>query len=328
MDKQSIEVRTFSSMEEVRHCVPTFVDDNPLSQANYKRLVGDYNFADEVCCCLLKGNGKLCGEPHKKGWIAELQDGSATIVGNHCAKERFGAESKFIADRSRYLNEQRLRRQLSALQRQIEEKAARLGQLNQLRISLQDLEARITAFANSIGPQTLWTLQSMQRSGQSEVSIRAVKFRESTNTDGRTTRERSIFSHSLGLLRALDLIQPTSFSTLYRIIKSIEWAYGDADKLPEKPKSKEIESLATRLNEYDGVIREGNRLLGLESDFFRNRFLLLCFLSSDKGERFKSAKIAMRQAGTTGNKADAKAWLAEQERTIREHLGADAIEIR
>ena len=327
MEKQPIEVRTFDSIDEVRQCVPNFVEDNPLSKVNYKRLLGDYNFAEEVSCCFLKENGKLCGEAHKKGWVAELQDGSATIIGNHCAKEKFGAESKFLKDRSRYLNELRLKRQLSALASQLEERTNRLGRLDELRIKLQTLEGRVSDFTSQLGSLTLWLLQRMQRSGHPEVSIKAVRFRESTNEEGHTTRERSVFSHSLGSLRGLDLVQPESFSTLYRVIKAIEWAYREADKLPIKPKAKEIELLASRLNEYDRAILNGNRLLALESDFFNNQFFLLCFLSTDKGERSRAAKIAMRQAGISGTKGDAKSWFAEQERAVREQLGVDAIEL-
>ncbi|MBU9261713.1 hypothetical protein [Burkholderia multivorans] len=328
MEKASVEVRTFSSIEEVRQCIPNFVDDNPLTKTNYKQLVGDYNFTEEVRCCFLKENGRLCGESHKKGWVAELHDGSATIIGNHCAKEKFGADSKFVVDRSRYLNEQRLKRQLSLVRLQIAEQTERLARLAELRTKLHALEDRVAELTSSVGSQTMWSLQSMQRSGRSDVQIKAIKFRESTDKNGKTTQERSFFSHTLGSFRGLDLVQSTSFSNLYRLIKSIEWAYNDAAKLPEKPKSKEVESLASRLNEYDRALREGNQLLQLESDFFENSFLLLCFLSTDKSERFKAAKIAMRQAGVHGSKNDAKAWLAEQEKALKEQLAADAIEIR
>jgi hypothetical protein len=327
MENQAIEVRTFESMDEVRQCVPNFVEDNPLSKENYKRLLGDYNFAEEVSCCLLKENGKLCREGHKKGWVAELGDGSATIIGNQCAKKKFGAESKFIKDRSRYLNEQRLKRQLSALQCQMDERTTRLERLDDLRIKLQNLERRVSAVTSQLGSLTLWSLQRMHRSGRSEVNIRAVRFRESKAEDGRTTRERSAFSHSLGSLRGLDLVQSESFSTLYRGIKAIDWTYREADKLPTKPKAKEVESLASRLNEYDRIVLDGNRLLALESDFFHNPFLLLCFLSTEKGERSKAAKIAMHQAGLSGSKADAKSWFAEQETALKEQLGVDAIEL-
>jgi hypothetical protein len=328
MEKQQMEVWTFSSMDEVRRSVPNFIADNPLSQINYKRLIGDYNFIEEACCCFLKENGSLCNEGHKKGWVAELQDGSATIIGNHCAKQKFGAESKFIADRSRYINELRIKQQLSALKHQMDEKTERLARLNQLEARLRDLEGRVSAFTDQLGSFTLFSLQAMQRSGNPSVNVTLVRIRESVNKHGNVTGERSAFSHTLGSLRGLDLIQPNSFSTLYRVIKSVGWAYRDADRLPPKSKSSEIASLANRLNEYDSAIRDGNRLIELERDFFSNQFFPLCYLSTDKGDRFKAARIAMRQLGISGTKDDAKAWLAEQEKAIKKELSVDAIELR
>ncbi|MFM0095646.1 hypothetical protein PQQ87_08535 [Paraburkholderia nemoris] len=328
MDKPSIEIRTFSNPQEIRDDLPNFIENNPISKTTYRRIIGDYNFGEEVCCCFEKENGNLCGEPHKRGWVAELQDGSATIIGNHCAQEKFGADSRLIADRSRYVNEKRRLERLSALNLQIEEKTQRLEQLNQLRTNLKSLEKRIEAFTDQLGPSTLRRLRDMVRTGQSVVTVTTVKFREYVDDDGRTKRERSTFPQSVGALGGLDLIQSASFFTIYDAIKDVGRAYEEAEKLDLKPKSKEVDSLANRLNEYDRLLKDGNRLLGLERIFFENTFLPLCFLETDKAERFKAAKIAMRRSGVAGSKDEAKAWLAEQEKAIKQQLGIDAIEIR
>lgn len=328
MGTSSIEIRTFSSPQEIRDNLPNFIENNPISKTSYKRLIGDYNFGEEVCCCFAKDNGNLCGEPHKRGWVAELQDGSATIIGNHCAQERFGADSRLIADRSRYVNEKRRLERLSALILQVGEKTQRLEQLNQLRTNLKSLEKHIEGFTDQLGPSTLRRLRDMVRTGQSVVTVTAVKFRVYVDEDGQTKRERSTFQQSLGTLGGLDLIRSASFFTIYDAIKDVGRAYEEAEKLDLNPKSKEVDSLATRLNEYDRILKDGNRLLDLERIFFENNFLPLCFLETDKTERFKAAKIAMRRSGVAGGKVEAKPWLAEQEKAIKQQLGIDAIEIR
>ncbi len=172
----------------------------------------------------------------------------------------------------------------------------------------------------------------MVRTRRSEVVITAVKYREEVDGDGRTKRERSAFLQTLGSLAGLDLTSRSSYFQVDNAIDDVEDAYRSAEGLAQdvnvKRKSNAVESLATRLNAYDRILKEGHHVLELERFFFENNFLLLCFLERDKTERFKVAKIAMHRAGITGGKDEAKAWLAEQEKAIKRQLDVDAIEIR
>jgi hypothetical protein len=327
LDTSLIEIRTFSSPEEIRE-LPNFIEENPITKTSYKRLIGDYHFGEEVCCCVQKDNGNLCREGHKRGWVAELLDGSATIIGNHCAQEKFGADSRLIKDQSQYLNEKRRRERLAGILVQIGEKAQRLEHLDQLRTSLKNLEKRIQAFTGELSSSTVRRLQDMARTGQSGVTFTAVKFRAYIDGNGQSKRERSTFEQSLGSLDGLDLMQPWSYFTIYDAIKDVGHAHEEAEQLGPKPKSADVDALANRLNEYDRILRDGNRLLNLEPAFFANNFLPLCFLETDKTERYKAARIAMRRSGVAGSKDEAKAWLAAQEKAIKQQLGIDVIEIR
>lgn len=323
----SIEVRSFGSFEEIR-AHRNFRDSNPITKATYRRIVGDYNFADEIHCCLQKENGKLCGELHKKGWVVERNDGTITVVGNMCAHEKFGADSRMISDRSRYLNEKRRLERLSLLAKQLEEKDSRLRRLVELKTSLQTLALGIGDFLSQIGPLTTRRLQDMVRTGQFQVVIGAVKIREEVDAKGKRHSERSVFRQALGSLGGLAVTSPQSFQTIYAAMSDITQAYVAAGELGAQPKSKELETLATRLNRFDQVVHDSQALHAQESAFRENEFFLLCFLTNDKSERYKSAKIAMHKSGASGSKDDAKAWLAAQEKLLREQLSVDAIEIR
>lgn len=327
MDPSLIEIRTFSNPDEIRE-LPNFIENNPINKANYKRLIGDYNYDEEVSCCFEKENGNLCSEPHKRGWVAELLDGSVTIIGNHCAQEQFGADSRLITDKSRYVNEKRRRERLAAILVQIRDKTHCLEQLGQLHSRLKGLEERIRAFTDGLSPTILRRLQDMARSGQSVVTFTAIKFREYVDRDGLSKRERSAFEQSLGTLDGLPVVLRSSFYTIYDAMKDVRDAYEQAQQLGPKPKNAEVDSLANRLNEYDRIVRDGNRLLDLERVFFGNNFLPLCFLETDKTARYKAARVAMRRSGTAGSKEEAKTWLMEQEKAIKKQLGIDAIEIR
>jgi hypothetical protein len=324
---QSLEIRSFASMHEIRD-LKGFVENNPVSKLSYERLLGDYNFGEEVCCCFQKDTGKLCGEEHKKGWVVELKDKTVSIIGNICAAAKFGADSRLIRDQSRYINEKRRLERLAALQQQIADKPQRLEQLGGLRDRLKELETRIKGFTGQFGPLVTRRLKDMVRTGRSEVVITAVKYRNYVDEKGNPQRERNSFQERLGTLAGMDLSASGSFYAVYDAINDVVRAYQRAEEIELDPKKKEVEALANRLNEYDRILKDGNRLLGLESAFQKNDWLLLCFLTDDKTERYKIAKIAMRQAGRAAGKDDANEWLAEREKYIRTRLGADSLQIR
>lgn len=324
---QPLEIRSFASMQEIRD-LDGFIENNPVSKLKYKRLVGDYNFGEEICCCVQRDSGKLCGQEHKKGWVVELTDATVSIVGNVCADAKFGVDSRMIQDQGRYINEKRRLERLAVLEQQIAEKSQRLEQLGSLRGLVKELEERIQGFMTQLGPLVTRRLKDMARTGRSEVLVTAVKYRSGLNEKGILERETSSFQERLGTLAGMDLTAYGSFLNVYEKINDIVRAHERAEEINGAPKKKEIETLANRLNEYDRLLKEGDRLLGLEAAFKKNNWLLLCFLTEDKSERYKAAKIAMRQTEQTGGKEEAKEWLAEQEKAIRTRLGVDSLQIR
>lgn len=327
LSSQPLEIRSFASMQEIRD-LNGFIENNPVSKLKYKRLVGDYNFGEEICCCVEKDSGKLCGQEHKKGWVVELSDATVSIVGNVCAAAKFGADSRLIQDQGRYMNEKRRLERLAVLQQQIAEKPQRLEKLGSLKALLKELEARINGFMEKLGPLVTRRLKDMARTGNSEVLLTAVKYRNGLNERGVVERETSSFQERLGALAGMELTTPGSFYSVYETINDIVRAYESVEKSEISPKKREIEAFANRLNQYDRLLKEGDRLLGLEAAFQTNNWLLLCFLTDDKSERYKVAKIAMRQAGQAGSKEDAKEWLAGQEKGIKTRLGVDSLQIR
>lgn len=135
-EKNLIEVRTFATMQEIESLLG-FKEDNRINKDNYERIFGDYWFPDEVRCCREKTNGQLCGEGHKWGFVAKLKDGSITIIGNYCARDKFGADAKIKADRSKYLNEKRRRERLAQLEDLLADKEKVLKKLVLLKEELE-----------------------------------------------------------------------------------------------------------------------------------------------------------------------------------------------
>ena len=53
---------------------------------------------EKVFCCVEKAKGQLYKHEHGKGWVAKKTDGTLTIMGNDCANDKFGADSKIFQD--------------------------------------------------------------------------------------------------------------------------------------------------------------------------------------------------------------------------------------
>lgn len=326
------DIRTFESYEQIRNEVAGFIENHPISKLTYAQIVGDYNLPDEVRCCFEKENGKLCETEHKRGWVARLKDGTATIIGNHCAEDKFGADSRLISDRSRYINEKKRRERLAALQQLLEQKDGRLARLAELRKLVMALESRVKVITDQLGPLVQRRLKDMIRTGRTEVAITAVKNRPYVDAEGRKKNERSTFVQVLGRLGGVELAARGTYADFHDSISDIVRAYQRAAELAAgedlQKRSKEVDVVCGKLQAFDRVVQEAGRLLGLEESFFGNNFMLLCFVTDNKDERQKAAKVALRRLGKGDDSGRVDAWLADQQKAIAEQLDVDSIEIR
>lgn len=183
MSTSTVSIQTFVSFEELRK-VPGFVENNPLTKATYRGIVGDYHLNEDVSCCFQKENGNLCLHLHKHGWLVELINGTVTLLGSDCASMQFDLDSKLIADRDRYKNEQRRKDRLAAIVELIDQKVIRLEQLSGLRTRLESLKDRVTAFGSKFGPTTRRQLVALARSEKPDVLVKAVKLRPYLDDQG------------------------------------------------------------------------------------------------------------------------------------------------
>jgi hypothetical protein len=214
-----IDIRTFESYEQIRSEVAGFIENHPISKLTYARIVGDYNFSDEVRCCFQKENGKLCETEHKRGWVARLEDGTATIIGNHCAEDKFGADSRLISDRARYINEKKRQERLALLQQMLNLKEERFGRLAELRKLVMALENRVKVIIDPLGLFVQRRLKDMIRTGRTEVAITAVKNRPYVDENGRSKIERRTYVQVLGNLAGVELAARGTFAAFYDSIR-------------------------------------------------------------------------------------------------------------
>jgi len=187
--------------------------------------------------------------------------------------------------------------------------------------------ARMTEFLGDLGPAITHRLQNMQRSRSGEVFVTGVRYREYVE-NGHQKKERSAFQHRLGILKGLAVVSKESYTPIYIAINNLLAAFDAASKLQDHPKKGEVDALAGQLDDFDRVISQGRLLRDGESQFMGNSMELLCYLVDDRAERYKCARVAMRQSGLDGGKDHAKTWLGNREAELRATLNVDQIEIR
>lgn len=314
-------------MDEIR-LLSRFRENNPVNKDSYERIIGDYWFPDEVKCCREEPNGQLCGEGHKWGFVAKLKDGSITIVGNYCARDKFGADAKIKADRSKYLNEKRRRERFAKLGDLLAEKDARIARLEVLGDKLKEIQERIRGFLESQGERIRRRLHDMARSSNPTVFVHAVTYRDYIDEDGEKRKERRTAPVRLGTLSGLSIIGEHLFQSLYSSMRAIKRSFDAAEAITEDVKNAELDLLINTISDIDRIEIEIGRVEKEERLFFGNDFSLLCFLVDDKPERYKAARVFLERSGEVVGKDKAKSWLSEKEQEIRKTLNADKIEIQ
>lgn len=325
-DDDLVEIRTFASMEEIR-ALPGFQEDNPINSENYRSIIGDYWFPDEVRCCREVAPSQLCGEGHKWGFVARRMDNTITLVGNCCARDKFGASSKIKADRAKYLNEKRRRERFSALADLLVEEHSMTSKLQGFEERLRNIQERVNIFLGSLGDRTSRQLQSMSRSENMAVMVRAVSYRDYVDEGGQKRRERSTSPKKLGALQGLSVVSDSSFQPLYSLIRTSRKALLNAKRVTDTIKTTELDALISSIDVGQRLELDVSKLEQEAARFFDNDFSLLCFLVDDRPERYRAARVYLERSGEPAGKERAKAWLLEREQAIKKEINADKIEI-
>ena len=295
-DFTAIEIRTFANAEEI-FALPKFTQANPIDKNNYHRLIGDYWLPDELHCCFKKENGNLCNEGHKWGFVAELKDGSVTIVGNNCANTKFGADSKIKADRSKYLNEKRRRERLASLSDLLVTSQSNIEALRAARIGLKNVELSITSLGKKLGTEAHRNLENRARTGNTAVDVIGVNYHEYIDEDDKPQRERRATSRRIGNISGLSSFNQHLYQAIYSEISSIEKAYQKAVLIDDNIKLSDLEALTSTLSNFDNVIGKVQEQTEQERIFLAGDLPLLCFLIADKSERYKIARIILEIQG-------------------------------
>lgn len=323
---RTVEIRTFHTISEIE-ALPGFKKENPVSPKNYKHLLGDYFLSDEVKCCLLKDNEKLCNEGHKWGFVAVLTDSSITLVGNDCAQTKFNGESRLNTDRAKYLNQKKHEEGLERLRTLVKQKESALKEVLQVRSDLATVQVRVHAMRGKLGPQTMRHLESIARTGNYALSVTGVTIKEYTDKKGKKKTDRRTQRMTLGTIANTSFLLDERYRDVLHNLSDVKKAYDEAEKIEQNVTTLKLNSLTKKMDIIELARTSAYQLIDQERKFAASDLSLLCYLTSDKVERYKSAKYALEQANQDFGKEKAKEWFAERDRIFRDKLNVTKIEV-
>lgn len=318
------ELLGFASFEEIVD-LPGFVPENPLTQENYKQIVGWYRLPEKRCCCVQRASGALCATPHNHGWVARLHDGSITILGGDCAKEKFGADSTVFRDIGLAQNIKKAKEREKRAAQLVAEGERYEMQLQSWITQLKTSHRGVNDFLCGIGEQFRNRIERMAKTGIADIVVEGEIVRHYEER-GRSKQEIRVIKHRLGSLDGLSAVSKPQFVSLIAEMEQIKSAFSQL-RAATRMARKEKAELSARLEQCESVLTRSRLLNEAATRFLANPALLYCFLTDNRSERARLARLAMKEAGVDGNKDQAKGWLADRENQLRIEMRADRIRL-
>lgn len=321
-----ISIKTFGSLVDIES-LQGFKPNTPISQNTYSAIIGDYYLTEEVRCCFQKDNQNLCGERHKWGFVAVLKDGSVTLLGNSCAITKFEADSKLSSDRSRYINEKDRLERLHRLSILLQNKEKILHKAQEVKSELLELQGRIHEMRSKLGPQTLRALEAIARTGVGSVTILGISLKDYIDKNGKKKIERTSTRMQLGSISDVSFLIEANHREILNTLSDVKAALHEADEISTDAKSSRLSAINSRMNKIEHAQAMALNLIDKERRFRNSDLSLLCFLVSDRAERYKSARFALEHSNNTQSKEKSKEWLNSREREFCGRLNINKIEI-
>lgn len=306
--------------------LPTYLESiDPITQP-LRRIVTHYQLDQEFPCGL-----KGCRQPHKDGFLVELEDGNLSNVGHVCGKE-FG-EDRFGDEKRRYA-EQVLRPQAIAIITTV------LEQLQSLRPELAELRVhaeRLSLYKRGLRERFSRLYVELERRAHNggnrvseQIELTPAEFEQRKAIDSRASRYREEYR---GTLPGLGILAENVHDVV------ITRLVAKADELREV----DLSSMATNQllewqrwsTDFDEAFGNAKKLVAAgERLFTKESFQLMSLLVINHVEKAAVAKLAAAdlingRSATTGIQSGAAAgsnqpMLSKKQRDLQKKYDAIA----
>lgn len=295
----------FKSVDQIK-AVGGFKPDNPVSIDQFSKFLGYYTLKPALKCCVAEGRG-LCGQTHNNGWVVALKNGTASIVGIDCAKNKFDSDDSFrvqrvAAERTRQQDE--IHRALGAL---LVNRDHDLKRLRSTVSALEELASASSTIRESLGDATVLALLNLSRRKGGSVELMTYMEKEIFDRAAKETLVRDLrVSREIGRIRAPDSLDGTHISNLRSTLAAAELTYSSIEKLEKKPTPK----LATHFSRtINAVYPASLRIAELQkqiSAFLRSDLELLYFVAPTSKDKIRVALFIAELQGQSMSHAEAQ----------------------
>lgn len=200
-------------------------------------------------------------------------------------------------------------------------------QIERIKMEIITVKNNVRNLSGQLGPKTFQRLKHMAKSSSANVEIDAINFKDYIDEYGKPKKEKSLTTNRIGVIKGLTIFNDYTFESLNSEIHNIKRAYDLAELVSDDAKTAHIESLTNSMGDFNHLISHLKQLKQDEQAFFDNNFQILCFLVSDKPDRYKTAQFVLKQLNKPNGKDKAKIWLSEKENEIKATLKADKLAI-
>lgn len=321
-----MEVRQFNTFEEIQS-EPGYKAQNSVTREKYKAFLGHYTFGHDVKCCFQNTSGNLCSEDHRFGFVVRLKDGSVSIVGNKCATDKLGADSSIRADATKYINERKRKEKISALEEILQNYDFYYERLTNLLEKIDSLQSRRDSFVATLGPLISKSLEDMARMGSTRVLVNGVRTREQKLQDGSIHRERTVTQVSAGNVRAIRAFPTSNYRSLTGSVKLILRKLASAKSVSSDAKQSLIDEHVSTIRQTESTERQVEALAADLDNFQATNPVVFCYMTSDKSERIRAARLALSSQGLSSGKDFAKSWLSQSDAELARQNGVDRLEL-
>lgn len=257
-------------------------------------ITGIYSYepADWVIC-QLEISGNICRQEHGKGWIMRLPDGAEGYIGQHCAKEHFGAEHAFVKETARARKEVGRDALLARLRALLDDPVRRERIVDAFERQ-QALKTEISRIRDMLPFAVKDRLHSMTKTGNSSVSLDFEYLEKDEDHQGKVIEVRKWQIDGIGAVRAPNALDALRIDALGERLRAALTTFDYADPSIDRS-DKELRVWAECLEELDRCEAEIDEFIEELGKFMQPQNLsLLCWLCRIEQEQIAVTRISLQ----------------------------------
>lgn len=249
--------------------------------------------------------------------MAEVSDGSLTIIGGDCGADKFDADSTIGRDIHRANVTLDQQDKLARLAELLTKRDSAFNELGATKARLIDLRKAVAAYRDKLGRVAWNALTNMCRTGNTAIQV--VGFTpEVRNDKDEVVRDRRSIVINIASLAGITVCNEAMISASLDGLRRIEAAYKRAGEQPNvNLKPKEVKSLNAALADQSREVTRALELVDQLSRFETNDFTALAFIVTDISERIHLMQFGLEKQGKPSSKNAAKKILLERETALK-----------